>query len=359
MKVGIIGRFPPENIPFATHTKNLVDHLSKKCEVIKIGLKDSECDYVIKINKNFTKTLSEIVEKEDLDILHIQYIASSDYFAQNNKFPMINYFNTILSNIRLFRALDKMKIPKVVTLHELNIESKNIKQLTVRWLEKKIMESSNKVIVHSVRQKTVLVNKKINAVFIRFGLTPINVEKRGGKNLLYLATIYPSRGVEYLIRALKFLPNYKLIIKGPIFDESYASLLEDEIKRNHLTNVNLGFEWGTLKDRDRLYRQADIVVLPYLWAPNQSAALHDAFSYRTPVVVTNTNGPIEETVREFNCGEVVEMRNPHKLAEGIIKVHKNYRKYVKSINNYRKVSNWNSVASKHIEVYKELMKAGA
>ncbi len=352
----MIGRFPPENIPFASYLKNLVDNLEEECEVVTIGLRESDCDYVLNVNKNFTKELENIVQKEKLDILHIQYIASSDYFAQNSRFSVKNYVNTIRATLKLSKVMKKLKIPKVTTLHELNIYSENMKQSMVRWLEQKIISKSDIILVHSNRQKKILTNRKINVESVRFGLIPVNLEKKVGKNLLYLATIYPSRGVEYLIRAMKFLPDYNLVIKGPIMDEAYAQLLKDEIKNNDLKNVSLGFDWGNKKDRDKLYRKANIVVLPYLWAPNQSAALHDAFSYKTPVVVTNTNGPIDETVKEFGCGVVVEKKDPQMLAEGVQEVYKNYKKYMKGIEDYRKISNWRSVAESHIKIYKKLLK---
>lgn len=356
VKVGIIGRFPPENIPFATYLKNLVDNLNGKCEVVTIGLRNSDCNYIIDINKDFSASLEEIIEKEKIDVLHIQYIASSEYFAQTSKFPLFAYLKTVLANIRLFNAMKKIKIPVVVTLHELNRESKNLKQLIVRWLEKKVIDNSDKIIVHSSRQKSILSKENFNAQSISFGLIKKDVVKEGGTNLLYLATIYPSRGLEYLIRSMKLLPEYKLVIKGPATDKSYSLMLQSEIKKLELNNISLEFDWGTQEERDALYRQADIVVLPYLWAPNQSAALHDAFSYRTPVVVTDTNGPIDETVREFNCGVVVEMGNPEKIAEGVKTVHRNYKKFVESVDKYREIANWDSVANQHIEIYNELKK---
>ena len=357
IKVGLFGRFPPEDSPIATYQKNLVDNLKKKCNVVTIGLGNSNCDYRMVINKNFARELGKIIEKEKLDILHIQYIASSKHFAQTSKFMIANYFNTILANIRLLNAMDAIKIPKVITLHELNIESKNIKKIIVKWLEKKVIEKSNKVIVFSPFQKGILVHHKINAEHIYFGLTSRNVIKKGGKNILYLGTIHPDRGIYYLLKAMELLPDYKLVIKGVVADDSYGLALRNEILKNKLENVTLGFGWGNETERDKLYRWGDIVVLPYLWAPNQSSALHNAFAYRIPVVVTDTNGPIDETVRESKCGVIVEMKNPQKLAEGIKIVHQSYQNYITNVDKYRKIANWVLVADKHIEVYKEVMGA--
>ncbi|MBI2542868.1 MAG: glycosyltransferase family 4 protein [Candidatus Aenigmarchaeota archaeon] len=358
IKVGVIGRFPPENIPFASYTQNLVENM-KGCKVVRIGLRDSDCDYVLGIDKNFGKNLEDIIEKEKLDILHIQYIASSEYLIHKSNSQLNSYFNTILANLRLLKSMGRIKIPTVVTLHELNIESKNVKQLVVRWLEKNIINKSDKIIVHSSGQKKILLDNGIDAESIGFGLTPVKIEKRRGKNLLYLATIYPSRGVEYLIRAMKSLPDYKLVVKGVVTDEHYAQLLKDEIEKNKLKNVKLGFGWGSHKERDKLYRQTNIVVLPYLWAPNQSVALHDAFSYRIPVVVTGINNPINETVKTYGCGVVVEPKSPEKLAEGVKMLYENYHHYLKGVNNYRKIASWRAIADKHVELYKRVIKSGA
>jgi len=357
--VGSLGRFPPEDSPIATYAKSLNDSLKKKCKVVTIGWGNSDSDCKIRIDKNFTKNLERIAKEEKLDVLHLQYITSSRHFAQNNKFEWLNYFNTILAHLRLLKALGSLQIPKVVTLHELNTQSKDVKKSIVRFLERKVIESADKVIVHSPVQKKFLLDRKVDAEYIGFGLNPVNVRRGGGKNILYLGTFHPDRGIEYLIRSMKFLPDYKLIVRGAVADESYATVIEKEIKENGLRRIQLQTGWGTKEGRSKLYRWASIVVLPYLWAPNQSAALHNAFAYRIPVVVTDTKGPIDETVGEFKCGVIVEMRNPEKLAEGVKEVYKNYKFYVKNVDAYRKVSNWKTVADKHIETYNKLVKTGA
>lgn len=353
--VGSLGRFPPEDSPIATYTKSLNDSLKRKCKVVTIGWGNSDSDYKIRIDKNFTKDLEKIAKREKIDVLHLQYITSSKHFAQNNKFAWLNYFNTILAHLRLLKALDSLQIPKVVTLHELNTQSKDAKKSIVRFLERKVIEKADKVIVHSPIQKKFLLDRKVDAEYIGFGLNPVNVKKMGGKNLLYLGTLHPDRGVDYLVRAMELLPDYKLVVKGVVADQNYAVMIEKDIKENGLRNVQLQTGWGTKEERDKLYRWSDVVVLPYLWAPNQSAALHNAFAYRIPVVVTNTKGPIDETVDEFKCGVIVEMKNPEKLAEGVKEVYKNYKFYVKNVDRYRKISNWKTVADKHIETYNKLI----
>jgi len=131
--------------------------------------------------------------------------------------------------------------------------------------------------------------------------------------------------------AKDYLPDFNITIAGKPVTEQYKNQLETLAKDKE---INLKFNWISEQQKDKLYKWANIVVLPYRWAPYQSAVLHDALSYSLPVVVTKT-GAVWELVEEFKLGEIVQPNNPKKLAEGIKKVYSKYSSYAKGIIKYQ------------------------
>ncbi len=352
IKVGFFGRFPPEQGGIVLFLENITENLKGKCEIVKIGLGNSECNYKVALTKNFMKDIAGIIKKENIDVLHVQYIASGRHLDQKSIFKPLAYFKTLIANMRLINALN-LGIPVVVTLNELHTSSRNIKDIIVKWFEKMVIKRATKIIVYAKAHRKILLKSGIDAEWIYYGLNPVDIEKQGGKNILFQGAIAPEKGLEYLIKAMKLLPDFKLFIKGLVINPSYVRMLENEIRKNDLKNITLEFGWITEEEKSELYRKADIVVLPYLWAPYQSAALNEAFAYRIPVVVTRT-GPISETVEEFNCGVVVETKNPEQIAEGIKEIFKNYHSYIPGINKFRELANWKAVAEHHLRVYEDV-----
>lgn len=354
VKVGLFGRFPPEEGGIVLFLKNLTENLDGKCDIVKIGLGRSDSDYKVSMSNGLIKDVKRIVKKEGIDVLHIQYIASGKHLDQKSRFKLFGYVKTMMANLRLIKLMD-IDVPKIVTLNELQTSPRNLKDRIVRWFERMMIKKADKVIVYAPSHKKILSDKGVDVEWIYYGLRPMDVIKEGGKNILFQGVINPEKGLEYLIRAMKSLPDYRLIIKGLVINPSYAKMLKNEIEKNGLKNVKLGFGWITEEEKEKLYRSADIVILPYLWAPYQSAGLNEAFAYRIPVVVTRT-GPINETVEKFNCGVVVEPRNPEQIAEGVKEVYKNYKNYMPGIDKFRQLANWKNVADKHLKVYEEVAK---
>ena len=108
------------------------------------------------------------------------------------------------------------------------------------------------------------------------------------------------------------------------------------------------------REKEAYYRWADVIVLPYTWAPYQSGIVTDAAAHGVPVVVTKV-GSLWEMTDLFHAGEVVEPKNAKALAAGIRKAMSNYKKYAKGINDYRQAASWQASAKKHIMLYKRII----
>ncbi len=342
MKIGMLSRFR-ENDGLAIYTDYLVEQLAKKgIRVVTIGGEKSKSDYKINLQSfSLKKELEKIIEKEKIQLLHVQHIAERNYYGMHTL------------NINLLMAL-KQKVPVVVSLHELHYQAKGLREIIVRKIEGSIIKRSNAIIVHTKGQKQFLEKaygfKDANVIHMGIPIHPMHRKK--DKNILFFGMLSEHKGIEYLIRAMKYLEGFKLSIAGSVIKKSYAEKIVVEASRTKSTKIEIG--WISDEKKKSLMENADIMALPYLTAPYQSGVLHDAISHGIPVVVTKT-GAISEIVEEFNCGEVVEPGNPEQIAEAIKKVDRDYSKYQNAMQKYRKEASWEMSAEKHIELYERIL----
>jgi len=349
MKIGMVSKFG-EKDGIAIYSDSLVSALRKKgTEVVTIGSKSSEADYMTDL-KSFSlrRNLEKIIRKEKLQLLHFQYIAERSYYG----------LHTL--NINLISAL-KQKVPVAVTLHEVHYKAAGLHERIVKKLEEEVIKRAAAIIVHTKGQKEFIEKayRTKKAITIHMGVSMHPMHRKKGKNVLFFGMISELKGVEYLIGAMKWLRGYKLSIAGKAVSPKYAEELAIRLKNSGGKSISkpirMSLGWVPEGKKHEYFESSDILALPYTRNPFQSAVLHDAMSYGLPVVVTRT-GPISEIVSEFQCGEVVEPRNGKALADAIKKVHAGYKKYQEGVKRYRKEANWEKAAERHIKAYrKELM----
>lgn len=346
MKIGMVSKYPPEEDGIGIYTANLCAELENAgIGVVKIGDKESRtADYTVDFKSFSLKSkLKAIIEKENLDLLHIQHIAA--------------YFTKYTLNLNVILALGQ-KAPTVVTLHEVHTQSSTIREKALSLIQKAITKRADAVIAHTRQQKEFLQMKygKKEAYTAHMGVTLSHPHKLSGKNLLFFGMLNYGKGVEYLLRAMNELPDFRLTIAGKAISPDYEKILRQEAAENKLGNVKLDIRWVPDEEKARYLREADAMIFPYTWAPYQSAAMHDAFSHGIPVVVTDA-GAIGEAVKEFRCGKIVEQRSPKALAAGIKGVFGNYDIYQHGVMKYREEANWEKTAHKHGEIYNETLQS--
>ncbi len=343
MKIGILSKFMPEKDGIAIYSDNLCRELSKIATVVKIGdVESKSADYTINFNSFWLKQeLQKIIEKEKLDVLHIQYIAA--------------YFGKHTLNLNLIQALQQ-KIPVISTMHEVhyNFEGYNfLRKTALEFLEGEVVRNSKRIIVHTPQQKRFIEQKYKagNVECIFHGLELFEPKKKKGNNLLFFGKISRKKGLEMLINAMRSLPEFHLTIAGSFVDKQH----EIQIKKmlEGIPNITARFGWASESERWNFFKQADLLVLPYLQAQYQSGALHNAVSAGIPVVVTRT-GALHEMVENFKFGEII-YKTPEALIEGIRKAMKNYSTYRKGLEQYRKEANWKTIAKRHVEEYGKVL----
>ncbi len=343
LKIGLLSPFLPEKDGIAIYSNNILRGLGKgNKHIIKIGRKGSDADYIVNFcSFSLKKKLEKIIKKENLSLIHVQHVATlfSKYFLNQN----------------LIKVLD-LSVPVVVTLHEVYYSDKGTRNKILAYIEKQIVKKADMIIVHTQKQKYFLTKKyktdKIGCIY--HGLRLNKMHKRTNKNILCFGMISPEKGVKYLIKAMGYLPDCKLTIAGKFVSQKS----EREVKQAlRLSKANIKTDFGWIKEEKKVkyYQNADLVVLPYTWAPYQSGILHNAVSYGLPVVVTRV-GALWEMADKFKFGEIIKPKSPIAIAQGIKKVFKNYKKYRKGIVNYRNAANWPKIAYEHLELFKKVVK---
>lgn len=344
MKIGMVSKFAGEEDGIGIYATSLCKELENAgINVVKIGDKTSTtANYTVDFKSFSLKSqLQKIIEKEELDLLHIQYIAA--------------YFGKFTLNLNLLLAL-RQKVPVVTTFHEVHTETATIREKVLGFIQKRITGKADSAIAHTAQQKEFLHMKygKKEAYFVRMGLSLNPMHKLRDRSILFFGMLNYGKGAEYLIRAMNELPDFKLTVAGKAISQDYEQLIKETAAENKLGNVKLDIRWVPEDVKKKYLEETDIMAFPYIWAPYQSAAMHNAFSYGIPVVVTDA-GAIGEVVKEFRCGRVVEQRSPKALAAGIKGVLGSYDIYQHGIGKYREEATWEKTAQRHGEIYNETL----
>lgn len=139
--------------------------------------------------------------------------------------------------------------------------------------------------------------------------------------ILFFGLIRKYKGLDVLLKALPLLKDklkIKLIIAGEFYEneEKYISLI-DELGLKE--NVKLCSEFIPTAEVKYYFSAADVVVLPYRDA-TQSGIVQVANNFLKPVIATNA-GALPEVVENNVTGYLVEIENPEKLADAVLKYY--------------------------------------
>jgi glycosyltransferase involved in cell wall biosynthesis len=346
MRIGFVSKFPEEKDGIAIYSEHLCNTLKGQGHyVVEIGdLGSTNAGYRIDFKSLLLgKKIAQIIEKEKLDILHIQHIAAGQYYS---KYKL---------NLPVILAL-LQKIPVVVTLHEVQYHCRAARQMVLCMIEKAMVNGANAIIAHTPLQAG-FINKKYRTDKARCIFMGVKNSKRLAKKsnkILFFGMISEGKGVEYLIEAMKLLPSYKLMVAGKAISAAYAEKLKQAAEGMKNANVKIG--WATEAEKKKYLSDASMMVLPYVWAPYQSAVATDAVSYGIPIIATKVGGNWE-LVQEFKSGKVISHADPKAIAQAVKDVNAHYSNYLKGIEQYRKAANWDAIAKNHISLYRTLLKS--
>ena len=176
------------------------------------------------------------------------------------------------------------------------------------------------------------------------------------KNILFFGNIRPNKGLEYLIKAENIIRNrlsdYRIIIAGKCDSfERYEKYIKPDAR------IEVINRYIPNKEVPRLFRDATVVVLPYISA-TQTGIIPLAYSFGKPVIATRV-GAIPEIVEDGKTGFLIEPCNEKALATAIVSLvsDNNLLKEMSenALRYCKKNLSWDSIAKKTIKVYSEII----
>lgn len=139
-----------------------------------------------------------------------------------------------------------------------------------------------------------------------------------GNVMLFFGFVRPYKGLNYVLDALALLKNavdITLVIAGEFWSDKGAYLKKIEelgIKKN----VIIRDEYIPSEEVPSYFTAADVVVIPYTAASDNSAVLNMALGLATPVIATRV-GSNEELIDHNKNGYLIEPRNAPALARAL------------------------------------------
>jgi glycosyltransferase involved in cell wall biosynthesis len=151
------------------------------------------------------------------------------------------------------------------------------------------------------------------------GRSPKMPEARN--RLLFFGKIRRNKGLHLLIEAVARMPRIQLTIAGA-FDEgdpAYKRTIKGLLAQIQDGRVILLDRHIEDTERDQLFADTALVVLPYTDFASQSGVLFDAIGYHRPVVASDV-GALGTTVRELGLGELVRPESVEGLMAAVTKL---------------------------------------
>jgi glycosyltransferase involved in cell wall biosynthesis len=176
------------------------------------------------------------------------------------------------------------------------------------------------------------------------------------KTIIFVGTLRPVKGVEYLIKAMSIihekLPDTNLLIVGDGPDREKLETLAQELDLQGCTC----FAGNVSNEKIPEYMaKADLFVLPSL-SEGFPLVILEAMASGLPIVTTNIGG-LPDIVKNGENGFLVEPKNPEALADKIMLLLSN-KKSCKKISIINKTTirdySWSKIAEKLEKVYKEI-----
>jgi glycosyltransferase involved in cell wall biosynthesis len=287
-------------------------------------LKKNWKKYDIVHSHGYNRYLSEIA----LKVLYkkIPLIFSPHGFIHTKK----NYLFKIIHDLTIGRYIRKANYCTALT----KLDFKEYKRLGVK--ERKILEIPNGVDFEEFSKED---KKEIS-----------KIKKEYGKFILYVGRIHKSKGLQYVIEAIKDI-DIKLLIVGK--DSGYKKELE-KISEGMKIRSKIVFLGGIIdKKLIDFYKASEAFVLFSEWEGFGIVAI-EAMAAGKPLIVSD-RGSLPYLVKEGKQGFVVEFKNVQKLSNKIEEILTNKKlqekmgkEGIKTSKNY----DWKKIVNKYEEVYK-------
>ena len=357
-----------ERCGIAYYTSELTKELAKYVNVNIVKIKVSKFPH-----RRFRYFLNLAKEaKKNCSLIHIQHEFA---FFEGGLFKKyFNYINMVPFFIRLAYP---RRIKTVVTLHTIPDWDKPtsfISKLWRRFLLRLIFNCADYIIVHNDVAKKRLMKlgaKEKQLYVIPHGtlepIAPLNKVKckeelnlMGKTVITIFGFIYPSKGYEIALKALKDLPNNTvLLIAGALRSKEYEEYYENlkKIVMEFCLNDRVIF-YGFVPD-DKIpiiFGATDIGLLPYTQT-TESGVLHLLLAYGVPTLTSDLE-PFREIRSSWNCIEIFKAGSSEDLAKKVIWLMENEEARMQLSKNAREFcleTSWKNIGKKHLTLYSILL----
>jgi len=186
---------------------------------------------------------------------------------------------------------------------------------------------------------------------------PVNMIKGSEKRILFVGRLYPVKGVQYLLQAMKIIheemPDVKLILVGDGEEREHLESLTDSLE----IRERVEFAGRVLHKKVQDYmNQADVLVLPSL-SEGFPLTILEAMACGLPIVATRVRG-VPDIVENDTNGYLVDTKDPEQIAWALLKILENeqLRKNI-SKNNREKVKtySWDKVVVQLERIYQKTL----
>ena len=188
--------------------------------------------------------------------------------------------------------------------------------------------------------------------------------KRFPRQILFVGRLVERKGVKYLIEAMPEILeriDARLIIVGggPLLEE-----LKRQAQALGLGDRVLFTGFIPAEQKEYYYTSSDVFVLPACFdrhgdTEGQGVVLLEALSHGKPVVASAVGG-IVDIIKHEKTGLLVPEKNPHALADAIVRILTNEELYTRLAKDGYKFAKQNfsedAVAEKMVEIYHQLLK---
>ena len=202
------------------------------------------------------------------------------------------------------------------------------------WVRNQVRRRSQGLVVFGESLREVLANysripiERIHAVphgeyryYTYFDQGGKEARKNGHKNILFFGRWEYYKGIDVLVDAEPMItdrmPNARIVLAG----EGRLPLSELQCRMIHPENFVIRNYAVPDEEVPDLFREADVVVLPYRQA-TQSGPLHIAGTFAKPVIVTRV-GAMPEVVTDGETGLLISPDNPEELAAAVCRLLEN------------------------------------
>lgn len=367
-------------------------------------------------NIHNSEILSNLVNEIKPDVVHIQYepglyglklhlIRSNsihttiDSFYNNCKIPIVTTFHSEYI-FRQWMRIPQIKINKKesLSISEKSTEDKKFKLLSslkdkldniITYWEylinyeafqnqnKDKLLKSNTGIVFSDYMKAIIGRKRSNkrtssskVKLLYHGAEPAasiegiskkdararfpSLSQKVGKIALAFGFMTVAKGWD-IIEKMKVPENWTIVINSSVNHTTGERIQLDNPKsvkganENHRI-INLSQDYLSEQDLSALFYASDAVLLPYKLTSG-SGVMFDALGHGIPFIASDL--PFFKEFASKGLG-ITTKRTPNAFADALLELDRNYDKYQKAIEGFKKYLKWNIVARNHIELYNSI-----